>query len=89
MTDIIKVSATSNPNQVAGAIAGSIRQTGNAEIQAIGAGAVNQATKAAAIAVNYLEPAGTKIAYVPSFIELDNGGEVRTAMRILAVVLDK
>ena len=48
--EILKVSAKSNPNSVAGALAGVIRETGSAEMQAIGAGALNQAVKAVAIA---------------------------------------
>ena len=87
MTEILKVSATSNPNLVAGAIAGSIRQQGSAELQAIGASAVNQAIKAAAIAVGYLEPAGIKLAFLPSFIEVEMNGETRTAIKMQAIVL--
>jgi len=88
MTEVLKVSATSNPNLVAGAIAGSIRQQGSAEIQAIGAQAVNQAIKAAAIACNFLEPTGVKLAFKPSFLELETQGEIRTAIRLVSVILE-
>ena len=67
MADILKVSAKSNPNMVAGALAGSIRENGEAELQAIGAGAVNQAIKAAAIASGYLAPACFRLSFIPSF----------------------
>lgn len=88
MTEVLKVSATSNPNQVAGAIAGSIRQQGSAEIQAIGASAVNQAIKAAAIACSFMEPIGVKLAFKPSFMEIETNGEVRTAIRLVSVILE-
>ena len=88
MTEVLKVSATSNPNQVAGAIAGSIRQQGSAEIQAIGASAVNQAIKAAAIACSFMEPIGVKLAFKPSFMEIETNGEIRTAIRLVSVILE-
>ena len=89
MTEVLKVSATSNPNLVAGAIAGAIRQQGTAEIQAIGASAVNQAVKAAAVACNFLEPADIKLAFQPSFMEIENNGEIRTAIRLIAVIISR
>jgi stage V sporulation protein S len=59
--DILKVSAKSNPNSVAGALAGVLRERGAAEIQAIGAGALNQAVKAVAIARGFVAPSGGKV----------------------------
>ena len=89
MTEVLKVSATSNPNLVAGAIAGAIRQQGAAEIQAIGASAVIQAIKAAAIACSFMEPIGVKLAFKPSFMEIETNGEVRTAIRLVSVVIEE
>lgn len=81
--DIIKVSARSRTTAVAGAIAGVIRESGRAEVQAIGAGAVNQATKAVAIARGYLALDGMEIVCIPSFTEVDIEGQERTAVRML------
>jgi stage V sporulation protein S len=80
---IIKVSARSRTASVAGAIAGVIREHGQAEVQAIGAGAVNQAVKAIAIARGYLLEEDTDVVCVPSFVEIDIDGNERTALRIL------
>ncbi len=79
--DIIKVSARSRSTAVAGAIAGVMRQHGLAEVQAIGAGAVNQAVKALAIARGYLERDEMDIVTTPYFTEVDIDGQERTAVR--------
>lgn len=79
--DIIKVSARSRSTAVAGAIAGVMRQYNMAEVQAIGAGAVNQAVKALAIARGYLERDEIDIVTVPYFTEVDIDGQERTAVR--------
>ncbi len=79
--DIIKVSARSRSTAVAGAIAGVMRQHGIAEVQAIGAGAVNQAVKALAIARGYLERDEIDIVTTPYFTEVDIDGQERTAVR--------
>jgi len=79
--DIIKVSARSRSTAVAGAIAGVIREHRYAEVQAIGAGAVNQAVKALAIARGYLERDELDIFFVPEFKEVDIDGQERTAVR--------
>jgi stage V sporulation protein S len=68
---------------VAGAIAGIIRQSGRAEVQAIGAGAVNQATKAIVIARGYLARDGFDIICIPSFTEIDINGKERTALKMV------
>jgi stage V sporulation protein S len=81
--DIIKVSARSRSTAVAGAIAGVVRESGRAEVQAIGAGAVNQATKAVAIARGYLALDGIDVICIPSFTEVDIEGQERTAIRLL------
>ncbi len=83
MPDILKVSAKSNPNSVAGALAGVLRQRGTAELQAIGAGALNQAVKAVAIARGFVAPAGMDLICVPAFTEIDINGEIRTAIRLM------
>lgn len=81
MVDTIKVSAKSRSTAVAGAIAGVIRENNHADVQAIGAGAVNQAVKAIAIARGYLEQDGLEIVCIPAFVEVDVSGEERTAIR--------
>ena len=81
--DIIKVSARSRSTAVAGAIAGVMRQHNLAEVQAIGAGAVNQAVKALAIARGYLERDEMDIVSTPYFTEVDIDGQERTAVRFL------
>ncbi|MEM9775553.1 MAG: stage V sporulation protein S [Chloroflexota bacterium] len=82
---IIKVSAKSRTASVAGAIAGVIREHGRAEVQAIGAGAVNQAIKAVAIANGYLEEEGTSIACIPEFVDIEIDNHERTALRMQVI----
>lgn len=82
--DVLKVSARSRPSAVAGAIAGVVRERGRAEVQAIGAGATNQAVKAVAIAREYLRETGIEAVCLPSFIDITIENEDRTA--ILMVV---
>ncbi len=81
--DIIKVSARSRSTAVAGAIAGVVREHQRAEVQAIGAGAVNQAVKAMAIARGYLAEDGIDVVFVPFFTETDIDGQERTALRMV------
>ncbi len=81
--DIIKVSARSRSTAVAGAIAGVVREHNRAEVQAIGAGAVNQAVKAVAIARGYLSDDGFNIIAIPFFIEVTIEDQERTAVRIV------
>ena len=80
--EVIKVAARSRSTAVAGAIAGVVRENGKAEVQAIGAGAVNQALKATAIARGYLELDGIEIVCVPSFVEVEIDGQERTAIKL-------
>ena len=82
MAELIRVSARSRSTAVAGAIAGVIREHGYAEIQAIGASAINQAIKAVTIARGYLEQDGMDLVIVPSFTEVDIEGNERTAVRL-------
>lgn len=79
--NVIKVSARSRTAAVAGAIAGVMRDVKHAEVQAIGAGAVNQAVKAIVIAKGYLAEEGVHIVCVPSFVDVDIDTEERTAIR--------
>ena len=81
--DIIKVSARSRSTAVAGAIAGVVREHGRAEAQAIGAGAVNQAIKAVAIARGYLALDGIDVICIPAFVEVDIEGQERTAVKFI------
>lgn len=79
----LRVSAKSKPSTVAGAIAGVIREQGNVELQTVGAGALNQAVKAIAIARGFLAPSGVDIICVPSFSDIEIEGAERTAIRLL------
>ena len=79
--NIIKVSARSRTAAVAGAIAGVMRDSQHAEVQAIGAGAVNQAVKAIVIATGYLAEEDIHISCVPSFVDVDIDDQERTAIR--------
>ena len=81
--DVIKVSAHSRSTAVAGAIAGVMRDFKHAEVQAIGASAVNQAVKAIAIARNYLLLDGIDIVCYPEFVEIDIEGKDRTAVKLI------
>ena len=80
---LLRVSAKSNPNAVAGALAGVIREKGIVEVQTIGAGALNQAIKAIAIARGFLTPSGKDIVCRPSFNDIIVEGQERTAIRLL------
>ncbi|MBQ8726848.1 MAG: stage V sporulation protein S [Clostridia bacterium] len=84
--EILKVSSKSNPNLVAGALAGVINEKKEAELQAIGAGAVNQAVKAIAISRGFLAPMGIELVCTPSFSEVTIKNEIRTAIRLVVTV---
>jgi stage V sporulation protein S len=81
--EVLKVSARSRPSAVAGAIAGVVREVGRAEVQAIGAGATNQAVKAVAIARDYLRETGIEAICLPAFIDITIENEDRTAIRLV------
>ena len=81
--DILKVSAKSNPKSVAGALAAVVREQGTAEVQAVGAGAVNQAIKAIAISRGFVAPNGIDLVTIPAFVEIKIDGEERTAIRFI------
>lgn len=81
--DVIKVKANSRTAAVAGAIAGVIREHKRAEVQAIGAGAVNQAVKALVLATGYLAEDGISVVAIPEFVDVDIEGKIRTAIKIV------
>jgi len=81
--EVLKVSAKSSPNSVAGALAGVLRERGSAEIQAIGAGAINQAVKAVAIARGFVAPSGMDLICIPAFTDIIIDGEERTAIKLI------
>jgi stage V sporulation protein S len=82
LVEVLKVSSRSNPNSVAGAMAGVVRQQGAVEVQVIGAGALNQAIKAIAIARGYVAPSGIELVCIPTFQDIEIDGEGRTAIRL-------
>jgi len=81
--DVIKVSANSRTSAVAGAIAGVVREHKRAEVQAIGAGAVNQAVKALVLATSYLKNDGIHIVCIPEFVDVEIDDKVRTAIKFI------
>ena len=81
--ETLKVSTKSNPNSVAGALAAIIKEKNVVEIQAVGAGAINQAVKAIAIARGFVAPSGRDIVCVPAFTDIEIDGEERTAIKLI------
>ena len=79
--EILKISAKSSPNGVAGAIAGLVKENGKVDMQAIGAGAINQAIKAVAIARGFVAPSGVELTCTPSFTEVTIDNEEKTGIR--------
>ena len=80
--DTLKVSTQSRPAAVAGAVAGTIREQGRVEMRAIGAGAVNQAVKAVALARGYLEQEGVQVVCLPAFEQITVDEQERTAIKL-------
>ncbi len=80
--ETLKVSAHSKTKALAGALAAVVRNDGAAELQAVGAGAVNQAIKAIAVARGYVAPNGINLVFIPSFVEIEIDGEERTAIKL-------
>jgi len=81
VASLLRVSSDSSPTSVAGAIAGFIKEEGEVDLQGIGAGAVNQATKAIAIARGYVASNGYDLICVPAFVDVEIDGKQRTAIR--------
>lgn len=83
VVEVLRVSSKSSPNSVAGALAGVLRENGSAELQVIGAGALNQAIKAIAIARGFVAPTGVDLVCVPAFADIKIDGEERTGIKLL------
>lgn len=81
--EVLKVSTKSSPNSVAGALAAIIKEKNVVEIQAVGAGAINQAVKAIAIARGFVAPSGKDIVCIPAFTDIQIDGENRTAIKLI------
>ena len=81
--ETLKVSSKSDPNRVAGALANVLRDKGSAEIQSIGAGALNQAIKAVAIARGFVAPSGKNLVCIPAFTDIVSDGDERTAIKLI------
>lgn len=81
--EVLRVSAGSNPKAVAGALAAVLREKGGAEVQAVGAAAVNQAVKAIAIARGFVAPNGIDLVSIPAFAEINIDGQQRTAIKFI------
>ena len=81
--ETLKVGTKSNPNSVAGALANVFRENGVVEVQAIGAGALNQAIKAIAIARGFVAPSGRNLVCIPAFTDIQIDGEERTAIKLI------
>ena len=80
--ELLRVKSNSNPSSVAGALAAIIRRDKRAEVQAIGAGAVNQAVKAIAITRGFVAPQGFELICIPAFVDAEIGGEERTVIKL-------
>lgn len=85
MSTIIRVASATDAHAVAGAIAGKIRADGQAEVQAIGPNAVNQAIKGATVARGFLDAEAIDLTLTPAFVDVDVDGQTRTAMRLTVV----
>ena len=80
--EILKVSSKSNPNSIAGALANVLKDDSSVQIQAVGAGALNQAIKGIIIARGFVAPSGKNLYCVPSFAIVIIDGEERTAIKL-------
>ena len=87
--DVIKVKGTSRTSAVAGAIAGVVREHNRAEVQAIGASAVNQAVKAMALAKSYLHQDGIEVCFSPEFVDVEIDEKIRTAIKFVVEPRDR
>ena len=85
--EIIKVSSKSNPNSVAGALANTLREKESVEMQAIGAGALNQAIKAIAITRGFVAPSGKNLICIPAFSNILIDNEEKTAIKLIVEAL--
>ena len=81
--ETLKVSSKSDSNRVAGALANVLREQSSVEIQAIGAGSLNQAIKGIAIARGFVAPSGKNLVCIPAFSDITIDGEERTAIKLI------
>ena len=81
--EILKVSSKSNPSSVAGSLANVFKEKTIVEVQAVGAGAINQAVKAIAIARGFVAPSGKNLVCIPAFSDISIDGEERTAIKLI------
>lgn len=81
--ETLKVSSKSDSNRVAGALANVLREKDSVEIQAIGAGALNQSIKAIAIARGFLSPSGYDLYVIPAFNDVLINNEQKTAIKLI------
>ncbi len=81
--EVLRVSSDSRPKSVAGALAAVIREEGRAEVQGVGAGAINQAVKAIAIVRGFVAPNGIDLISIPAFAEIEIDGDERTAIKFI------
>lgn len=79
----LKISSKSNPNSIAGAIAGNVKEYGKVELEVIGAGALNQAIKGIAIARGFVAPSGINLVCIPAFCEVEVEGSSRTGIKLI------
>lgn len=86
--ELLKISSKSDCKAVAGALVGSVKKCGRAELQTVGAGAVNQAMKAIAIARGYVAPVGMDLVCVPAFVNVIIDGEEKTALKFIVETKD-
>ena len=85
--ETIKVLSKSNPSSVAGALANALREKDTLEIQAIGAGALNQSIKAIAIARGFVAPTGKNLVVIPAFTNILIDNEEKTAIKLIVETL--
>ena len=81
--ETLKVSSKSNPSSVAGALANVFREKDSVEVQAVGAGALNQAIKAIAITRGFVAPTGKNLVCIPAFTDITIDGDERTAIKLI------
>ena len=81
--ETLKVSSKSDSNRVAGALANVLREQSSVEIQAIGAGALNQAIKGSAIDRGFVASSGKNLVCIPAFSDITIDGEERTAIKLI------
>ena len=82
-TNLLKVSTQSNPNSIAGAIAGMIKDYDTIEMQVVGARALNQAIKGIAIARGFITPTGIDVVCIPTFISIQIDGVEKTGIKLI------